>query len=201
MDLLLATHNLGKIREYRALLKGFANFDIYSLVDYPAYHAPDESGDTFAENAQIKALAAAKYFPDKIVIADDSGLVVPALQNEPGVLSARYAGVSARDIDNRKKLIQRLKTLSEEDRLGHFECAICMAKGDQILKKTAGICEGFLLIQEKGNNGFGYDSLFVKHGYNKTFAELGASVKNEVSHRRKALQKVAAFLEDTRFIA
>ncbi len=201
MDLLLATHNLGKIREYRTLLKSFAHFDIYSLVDYPAYQAPDESGATFAENAEIKALAAAEYFPDKIIIADDSGLVVPALQNEPGVLSARYAGASARDIDNRKKLIQRLKTLSEEDRLGHFECAICMAKGDRVLKKAAGICEGFLLIQEKGNNGFGYDSLFVKHGYNKTFAELGASVKNEVSHRRKALQKVAAFLEDTSFSA
>jgi len=199
MKLLVATHNLGKIREYRTLLKEFSRFDIYSLVDCPGYEADEESGSTFVENAEIKALSASRHFPDRLVIADDSGLVVPALQNEPGILSARYAGEGARDIDNRKKLIQKLKNLSEEDRLGHFECAISVAKGNRVLKTVTGICEGFLLIQEKGNNGFGYDSLFVKHGYNKTFAQLGSDVKNEVSHRRKALKKMAAFLAQDPF--
>jgi len=117
MKLVIASNNVHKIREIRAMLKGQSLWDIYSLIDFPDYHPPEETGETFEENAILKATHAAKAL-GAWVIADDSGLVVPALNNEPGVRSARYAGENATDKDNRKKLLAAMQSLKGLDREG-----------------------------------------------------------------------------------
>jgi len=183
-----------KVREFKTMLKPIAQFDLRSLHDFPDYVPPEETGDTFEENAKLKAEHAAKTL-NKWVIADDSGLVVPALNGAPGVLSARYAGNDATDLENRKKLLDEIQYLMEEDRQAFFECAIALASPEGLKKCVKGTCEGVLLNQDRGGGGFGYDPLFIKHGYNKTFAELSESIKNRISHRRKALDKIALSLE------
>jgi XTP/dITP diphosphohydrolase len=193
-ELVIASTNVHKIREFRAMLKSFPRFDLLSLCDFPQYAPPEETGQTFEENAALKALHAAKTL-HRWVIADDSGLVVPALNGAPGVYSARYAGNDATDFDNRKKLLDQMKHLLEEDRNAHYECCIVLASPSGIKKSTRGTCEGTILSQEKGGGGFGYDSLFVKYGYNKSFAELEESTKNRISHRRKALDKIFLSIE------
>jgi XTP/dITP diphosphohydrolase len=129
------------------------------------------------------------------VIADDSGLVVPSLGGIPGVYSARFAGENATDLDNRKLLLQKIEHLLEEDRHAYYECCIVLASPSGVKKCVRGICEGTLLTAEKGGGGFGYDPLFIKHGYNKSFAELEEATKNRISHRRKALDKLILSLE------
>ena len=183
-----------KVREYRSLLKNIPNLDVYSLRDFQTYHLPEETGETFEENATLKAVDAAKEL-GKWVIADDSGLVVPALDGKPGVRSARYAGDDATDLDNRKKLVSELQKLPEEKRIGYFECCIAFATPDGLKKLVRGKCEGELLTQERGRHGFGYDPLFLKYDYSKTFAELDEETKNRISHRRKAFDKIVTALE------
>jgi XTP/dITP diphosphohydrolase len=164
-----------------------------SLCDFPGYTPPEEIGKTFEENASLKAEHAAKVL-NRWVIADDSGLVVPALSGAPGVFSARYAGNDATDLENRKKLLEEMMHLLDDDRQAFFECCIALASPEGLKKCVKGTCEGVLLTKDRGGGGFGYDPLFVKHGYSKSFAELGESVKNRISHRRKALDKLALSL-------
>jgi XTP/dITP diphosphohydrolase len=194
MDIILATTNGHKVREIRSLLKPLEKFDVYSLLDFPTYVQPEESGKTFEENATIKALHAAKTF-NKLVLADDSGLVVPAIGNAPGVYSARYAGSQATDKENRQKLLKEMAHLEDGMRSAYFECSIVLVNSEGLKKSSTGYCEGNILLKERGGHGFGYDSLFVKHGYNKTFAELDESLKNQISHRAKALAKLKVFFE------
>lgn len=194
LELLIASTNMHKVREFRTLLKPYGRFDLLSLLDFPTYVPPEETGTTFEENATLKAQHAAKTL-NRWVIADDSGLVVPALNGAPGVYSARYAGNDATDLENRKKLLEQIQHLLEEDRQAYFECAIALASPAGLRKCVKGTCEGTLLTKDRGGSGFGYDPIFVKHGYNKTFAELGDSVKNRISHRRKALDKLILSLE------
>lgn len=194
MDLLIATSNGHKVREIRSLLKPLHRFDFYSLLDFPSYVPPEESGKTFEENATIKALHAAKML-NKLTIADDSGLVVPALNGAPGVYSARYAKVGATDKENRKKLLQEMERLEGIERSAFFECCIVLATPEGVKKTVQGICEGVIIKEERGSHGFGYDPLFLKHDYNQTFGELGEDLKNQVSHRAKALQKIKLTLE------
>lgn len=194
MKLVIASHNVHKIREFRSILKSVGEFDIYSLLDYPDYTPPAETGVTFEENAILKATSAAKAL-DAYVLADDSGLVVPVLKGAPGVYSARYAGKDATDKDNRKKLLDALGNYQDEDRDAYFECCIALASPNGLEKCVSARCEGRILYKERGGQGFGYDSLFIKHEYNKTFAELEEEVKNRVSHRRKALDKILVTLE------
>jgi len=170
------------------MLKPFPRFDLLSLCDFPQYIPPEETGQTFEENAILKAVHAAKAL-HRWVIADDSGLVVPSLNGAPGVYSARFAGKNATDSDNRKKLLEQMQHLLDDDRSAYFECCIAIATPMGLKKVTRGTCEGTLLTQERGGSGFGYDPLFVKHGYSKTFAELEEATKNRISHRRKALDK------------
>jgi XTP/dITP diphosphohydrolase len=184
-----------KVREFRTLLKPYGRFDLLSLSDFPAYVPPEETGTTFEENATLKAEHAAKTL-NRWVIADDSGLVVPALNGAPGIYSARYAGNDATDLENRKKLLEQIQHLLEEDRQAYFECAIALASPAGLRKCVKGTCEGTLLTKDRGGSGFGYDPIFIKHGYSKTFAELGDSVKNRISHRRKALDKLILSLEN-----
>ena len=196
MKLVIASRNVHKTREIRAMLKGDSKWDIFSLMDFPDYQPPAETGTTFEENAILKATHAARAL-NAWVIADDSGLVIPALGGAPGVLSARYAGEGATDKDNRKKLLDAMQGLKEEDRDGYYECCMALASPEKLEKSACGRCEGTVVEQEKGGQGFGYDSIFKKHDYNKTFAELEEEMKNRISHRRKALDKILLHLENS----
>lgn len=194
MEIVIASTNLHKIREIKAILKPHYPFDFLSLLDFPEYQPPEETGASFEENAFIKATHAANALK-KWVIADDSGLVVPALQDEPGVNSARYAGNNASDKDNRLKLIKALDPIQESERTGYYVCALALASPDGIQTQVKGSCEGFLLLKPRGSQGFGYDPLFLKYDYNKTFAEMDEETKNRISHRRKALDKLIPALD------
>ncbi len=195
-QLVIASKNIHKIREIKSILhEMISNIDILSLIDFPQYTPPKERGTTFEENASIKATHAAKAL-NKWVISDDSGLVVPALNGEPGIFSSRYAGEKATDRDNRKKLLSKLKNLSDKDLYAYFECCIALASPKGLKKCVCAKCEGRVETQEKGGEGFGYDPLFIKHDYNQTFAQLKEAVKNKISHRRKALDKIALTLEN-----
>lgn len=197
MDIVIASSNLHKVREFRELFKLFkslSKFDILSLLNFPHYTPPPETGTTFKENAQIKARHAATHLK-KWVLADDSGLVVPMLKGEPGVYSARYAGEEATDLDNRLKLLKAMQKMQGLERSAYFECCLVLCNPEGVEKTVSGICEGHILTEERGRNGFGYDPLFVKNDYDKTFAELDESVKNRISHRYKAFEKLANALE------
>lgn len=193
MQLVIASHNMHKIREFRLMLKAYDKLDLYSLRDFPQYTPPEETGLTFEENAVLKATHAAKEL-GVLALADDSGLVVPALQGAPGVYSARYAGEQATDAENRHKLLERMRDIQEPNRQGYFECWIAIASPQGVKKTARGLCEGTILTQERGGMGFGYDCLFVKYEYGKTFAEIEETLKNRISHRRKALDKLHVFL-------
>jgi XTP/dITP diphosphohydrolase len=131
-------------------------------------------------------------------MADDSGLVVPMLKEEPGIHSKRYAGDNAADVDNRQKLLEAMRHFHGLDRSAYFECSLALCCPDGMEKSVTGTCEGHILFEERGSNGFGYDPLFVKHDYDKSFAEVTESVKNRISHRRKAFEKLLPTLETLR---
>jgi XTP/dITP diphosphohydrolase len=192
--LVLATRNVHKIREFRAMLKGKTSFDLYSCLDFPTYVQAEETGKTFEETAIAKAVHAAQAL-GHLVLADDSGLVVPAIGGAPGVFSARYAGPDATDAENRHKLLAEMAHIQEVGRQAYFECALALASPDGLKKVVRGVCEGMILTKERGGSGFGYDPLFVKHEYSKTFGELEAEIKNRISHRRKALDRLMPILE------
>ncbi len=196
MKIIIASKNLHKIRELKSILKfQFTNIDILSLLDFPDYIPSKENAKSFKENAIIKSQETAKKF-NMWTLSDDSGLVVPALNGCPGIYSARFAGEKSTSQDNRKKLLLEMKSLKDEDRHAYFECWIALASPEGEIKKCSnGICEGRIIEIEKGGDGFGYDPLFIKTEYNKTFAELNEDIKNKISHRRKALDKMFNFLE------
>lgn len=194
MQLIIASTNIHKIREYRAMLKTLGSFDVFSLHDFPHYIPEEEVGGSFEEIAIKKACHAANSL-GKLVLADDSGLVVPSLAGAPGILSARYAGTSATDKDNRTKLLYEMQGLQETDRYAYLECCIAIASPEGLKKSSRGICEGAVLTEERGSSGFGYDSIFIKHDYSKTFGELDEETKNRISHRRKAFDKLKITLE------
>lgn len=194
MDLLLASSNLHKIRELRQFLLPLKKFDLYSLNDFCSYIPPEESGKTFEENALLKATHAANY-TNMLTLADDSGLVVPALDGAPGIFSARYAGQGKTDLDNRKKLLKEMKSLQGLQRAAYFECAIALCHPSGWNKCVKGVVEGMIVLEEKGKNGFGYDPVFQKYDYSLTFGQLDESVKNQISHRFKAMQKMLVILD------
>lgn len=194
MELVIASKNVHKIREFRAILKKMGDFDLLSLMDFPQYVPLPESANSFESNAIAKAEHAAKAL-NRWVIADDSGLVIPALQGAPGVHSRRFAGDQATDKENRQKLLKEMSHLCDAQRQGYFECWIALASPQGLKKTVKGVSEGMILEQERGSLGFGYDAIFVKHEYGKTFAELEEDTKNRISHRRKALDKLLPILE------
>lgn len=198
MEIILATSNNHKIRELKELLKPLQHLELLSLRQFPDYEPPEETGVTFRENAVLKAEHAAKHF-NRWALADDSGIIVPILQGRPGVYSARYAGPQATDKENYDKLLSEMAPFtSREDRTAHYECCLALAGPDGFLKCVEGICEGFIVEEPRGRNGFGYDPVFIKNGYEKTFAELDGSVKIRISHRHKAFERLRTFLESLR---
>lgn len=195
MEIVIASKNVHKIREIREILSNLENIDITSLLNFADYEPPPEDGSTFEENATVKAVDAAKAL-NKWTLGEDSGLVVPALDGAPGIYSKRYSGEDATDAENRRKLLDEMQGKKELERAAYYECNLVLASPDGEVKKyVRGICEGYLITEEKGNHGFGYDSLFVKHDYDKTFGEIEEAVKNKVSHRYKAVEKMIPILE------
>ncbi len=196
MVIVIASHNVHKIRELREMFKRFPHIDVLSLLNFPHYVPLEETGATFKENAILKATHAAKTL-NHHVLADDSGLVVPCLNGAPGVFSKRYAGEEATEAENRQKLLHELKDKQQEACSAYLECCLALALPSGLLKKCyVGTCDGIILKEERGRNGFGYDSLFLKHDYDKTFAEIDDSTKNRISHRRKAFEKLTSVLEN-----
>lgn len=194
MRLYLATKNLHKLREYRSILECFdTDLDFVALPK--DYQEPEESESSFDKNALLKAKSAAEQL-QQWCLADDSGLVVPALNGAPGIYSARYAGKTSSDHENRQKLLEKIKELPEEDCHAYFHCSIALAAPGGFHKIVEGRCEGFLIKEERGGQGFGYDPLFVKAGYSKTFAQLDEKTKNRISHRRKAIDKILLQIEE-----
>lgn len=193
IDLLIASSNSHKVREFRSLLAPLKKFDIYSLADFPTYEVPEETGASFEENALLKARHAAAHL-HKLTLADDSGLVVPALNGAPGIFSARYAGKEATDLDNRKKLLKEMRNLEGLQRAAYFECCLALCAPDGFEKCVSGKVEGIITEKERGSKGFGYDPLFLKYEYSQTFGELDSEVKNRISHRGRAFEKLLLFL-------
>lgn len=188
MKLLLATQNPGKQKEMQELLK---DVDVQVLLPTNENDV-EETGTTFEENARLKSSALFQLQPDMFVVADDSGLAVDALNGRPGVYSKRY-GVS--DKDRIEKLLAELITVPEEKRSAKFVCVLSLL-GPGIDEVFTGEVQGKIAFQAQGEHGFGYDPIFVPDGYDRTFSQLGKEVKNTVSHRAKALEKLKVFLKN-----
>lgn len=164
-------------------------FEVLDMSALPGVEPPEETEETFEENAALKALHAASHF-DGLVLADDSGLEVDALGGAPGVYSARYAGENATDAENREKLMANLSEAS--DRTARFRCVLAVARADRILLTCGGEVTGLIAKQASGTGGFGYDPIFLPEGLDQTMAELSAADKNALSHRGRA---ISAFLQ------
>jgi XTP/dITP diphosphohydrolase len=192
MKLLVATGNQGKLTEIRSLL-GDSPIEIVGLNQLTDPPEVVEDGATFLANAQKKALEMAK-FSGLLTLADDSGLVVDALDGAPGVLSARYAGEQGDDSANNAKLLQELDAVIDEKRQAAFHCVIALAWPDGRCETYDGRVSGLIMRGERGGGGFGYDPLFMVPEYGKTMAELTPAIKNRISHRGTALRKVIPLL-------
>jgi XTP/dITP diphosphohydrolase len=189
MDLLLATRNRHKTREFSQLLgPNFTLRDLTCEHDLPEIL---ETGRTFEENAVIKAIGISKIFPDEIVIGDDSGLEVKSLEGAPGIFSARYAGEKASDRRNVEKLLRELQGVPE--RPARFRCVIALAKNGELITTVAGEVAGTITKSPRGENGFGYDPIFIPEGFEETFAELRSDTKNAISHRAKAVAELVRY--------
>ena len=189
--LLLATRNAHKTREVREILSdGWEVEDLTARLDLPDV---EETGETFEENAKLKALAASAQY-DGWVLADDSGLEVDALGGAPGVRSARFAGEAADMAANRALLREKLVQVRGQERRGRFRCVLALAKNGEVVRTFSGAVEGFIAPSERGEGGFGYDSLFVPEGSCRTFAEFTPREKHACSHRGRALAALAVYL-------
>ena len=188
-NIVIATGNAHKVEEYKALMAD-DSIEIQSLLDYPGFPEVEENGTTFTENASIKAVAASKYC-DAPAFADDSGLEVFALNGEPGIYSSRYAPT---DPERIAKLLKNLE--GKSDRSARFVCVIAIAYNGEVIETFEGEIRGTIGFEPKGENGFGYDPVFIPEGENRTFAELSSEEKNRISHRANAFRKAAEFVEE-----
>ncbi len=193
--IVLATSNAHKLAEFQVILAPLG-LELVSLSAFPPINII-EDGATFAENSYKKAAAVFKAtgLPS---LADDSGLAVNALDGAPGIHSARFSGVSGPDKDraNREKLLKELKNVPLEKRGAAFHCAITLIEENGSVHTFNGISPGHIAFSERGENGFGYDSLFIPEGYSESFAELSPEIKNSLSHRGRAAQKLIAYLKE-----
>lgn len=190
--LLLASSNLGKIREYRLLL-GDLEYQIVTLSEQGISKVTTESGNTYEQNAEMKATTYAKL-SQLITLADDSGLEVDALHGKPGIHSARFAGKNATDADRVTKLLAMMAGIPWDRRTAHFKCVIAIATPEGKLRLCQGERHGIIAFEAKGKNGFGYDPIFYLTELAKTMAELPLELKNQLSHRGQAAQKARNIL-------
>lgn len=198
--IIFATGNQDKMREIREILAdlviGGEEVVINSMKEVGVNPDIVEDGESFAENAMIKAKAVAEYLPDDIVLADDSGLEIDYLNKEPGIYSARYLGEETPYSIKNANLIERLSGVEDEKRTARFVCAIAaVIPGGRVITEIAAI-EGRIGYEEKGSNGFGYDPIFYVPSYGKTTAELSEEEKNQISHRGQALRAIRKRLEE-----
>lgn len=190
-SLVLATTNQGKLRDFRLLFEGSG-----IAIETPGEHGValdvDETGDTFVDNALLKARAFAALLPGRAVLADDSGLVVDALGGEPGVRSARYAGEPSDDRANNRLVLERMRGI--EDRRAAFVVVLALVLPDGREVLAEGRCEGSIASAERGTNGFGYDAIFFRDDLGRTFGEATPAEKNARSHRAAAVTALLAKL-------
>ncbi len=189
MEVLIATKNEGKIKEFKKIFSAL-NIEVKSLLDIDSSIEIVENADSFEGNAVKKATEIANKF-NVSVIADDSGLVVPLLNGEPGIYSARYAGEPKSDLRNNEKLINRIREKGIKfPASAHYYCAIALVSpnGTEVIVNAK--CEGQIIEEKRGENGFGYDPIFYVPEFDKTMAELDMMTKNSISHRAKAIKKL-----------
>ena len=192
MEIIIASNNKNKIREFKKIFEG-SNINLLSLSEKGIEVDVDETGTTFEENALIKAKAIAEM-TGEMAIADDSGLVCDGLNGEPGVYSARYAGPQHNDADNNALLVKNIKNV--KNRNARYVCAICLCKpnGKYIITKAS--CEGVIIDEARGFNGFGYDPYFYIDKFKRTMAEITLEEKNTISHIAKALEELKGLYEE-----
>ncbi|HKS26297.1 MAG TPA: XTP/dITP diphosphatase [Pyrinomonadaceae bacterium] len=193
-ELVIATRNPGKLVEVRELMQDLP-VALKSLMDFPASSEVEETGQTFAENASIKAAAYASQ-TGFWTLSDDSGLEVEALGGAPGIYSARYAGEQATDRDRIELLLSELARTGDSERRARFVCAVSVADPrGRILNVSEGACEGRIAHSPRGAGGFGYDPVFIPEGFEQSFGELSSEIKQVISHRARALLETRSFLE------
>lgn len=192
MKIVLATRNRKKVEEIQRVVAGLP-VTLLTLEAYPDCPEVEEDGETFAANAGKKAVAVARH-AGEWALADDSGLVVDALGGEPGVWSARYAGVGASDRENLDKLLKQLGDTPEGERSARFVCVLALANADGQVRLYQGTVEGHIGREPRGDNGFGYDPVFVPQGEERTFAQMSGKEKDAMSHRGRALGEFAQAL-------
>lgn len=193
-SILIATKNKGKAKEFVELFANYG-YDVKTLLDFPAIEDVEETGITFKENALLKADTISKEL-DCIVLADDSGLEVDALDGKPGIYSARFAGDHGNDQKNNEKLLEALKDLPKEKRRANFHCSLALVGPDRTPLFVEGTIDGYILEEPLGENGFGYDPIFFVPELNKGMAELTSEEKNEISHRANAIKQLELHLAD-----
>jgi XTP/dITP diphosphohydrolase len=195
-ELVLATRNAHKTREFRELLG--RDFELVDLSAFPQITLHSETGGTFEENAILKATAVSQdqQVRDRhlLALSDDSGLEVDALGGAPGVFSARYAGEKATDRENIDKLLRELS--QRRNRAARFRCVLALARGGEVLKTFEGVVRGRIVDVPRGVHGFGYDPVFVAAGCDQTFGELPPEVKNQISHRARATRRLRVALQN-----
>ncbi len=192
MDIIVATNNQGKVKEIKSML---SPHNVMSQGEAGINIEVEETGDTFEENAFLKARALKKYTDSAIIIADDSGLMVDYLNGEPGVYSARYAGENTTPEQGMEKLLKNLDGVPFEGRTAHFKTVVALIMPDGSEYSFDGTCDGYITNIKKGDNGFGYDPIFYYPPFSKTFAELTEDEKNSVSHRGAALKKLDEYIK------
>ncbi|MBN2401116.1 MAG: XTP/dITP diphosphatase [Spirochaetes bacterium] len=194
MKLVIATKNNNKVKEIREKFSDFMDLEIVSLLDFNNLPEVVEDGLTFEENALKKAREYCA-FTGLTVLSDDSGIEIDALSGQPGVRSARYAGENASDDENNELVLAKLKKVPDEKRTARFICVIAVVQPVNIEYLTRGICEGRIIRDKSGTNGFGYDPIFFIPHLGKTMAELTLTEKNKISHRALALDKAEEILK------
>jgi XTP/dITP diphosphohydrolase len=200
--LLIATTNRDKLREIQSVLDG-APLELITLADLPRVDEPDETGATFAENARLKALyyadaaAGAIKDPELLIIAEDSGLVVDALEGEPGVRSARFLRPDASYLERFDEIYRRLSSKPAASRTARFVCALAAVRGRDVVFETTGVVEGEISQAPRGTRGFGYDPIFLYPPYGRTLAEVNDGEKLRVAHRGHAFRNLRAWLQSS----
>ncbi len=192
LTIVLATHNPGKVREFAALLADLP-IQLKSRIDFPEIGPLSEEGETYAANAMSKALAVARA-TGRVALADDSGLEVDALEGAPGVHSSRWLGDQATDTDRNAAVLARLRNVPPVRRTARFRAVVAVASPDLTVRTFEGIVEGRIADRPAGGHGFGYDPIFLVPEYGRTMAELGAKIKDTISHRARAVQSARAYL-------
>lgn len=188
-EIIIATRNAGKVKEFQVLFSKY-KIKVTSLLDLEDdLPEVEETGNSFEENAALKAEQISSILK-RPVLADDSGLMVDALNGDPGIYSARYAGEGKSDGANNKKILGEMQNIPAERRMAKFVCVLAIAAPGEETVFYKGHCEGRIAFSPSGVHGFGYDPIFIPKGYQKTMAELSPEEKNQISHRRNAIQQL-----------